>query len=244
MELKTATILRGAKTLTRFLLGSVIVLALMAAAKMPASIWLTKDQQGDRLMQQEQFAEAAETYEDPFRRGIALYRDGQFKEAAAAFARRDDADSAFNRGDALMLLGEYDEAIASFERAIQFRPEWTEAKQNRDIALARRDLIKPADDDAGGTGGQLEADEIVFDNLAKNSSNTQEVEGPSGQSLSDEELRQLWLQRVQTNPGDFLKSKFAYQLARQSSVEVSSAGKVSSAGQAVSPGRAAAEGRP
>jgi Ca-activated chloride channel family protein len=33
--------------------------------------------------------------------------------------------------------------------------------------------------------------------------------------LSDDELKALWLRRVETKPADFLRAKFAYQLGRQ-----------------------------
>ena len=33
--------------------------------------------------------------------------------------------------------------------------------------------------------------------------------------MSDEQVRALWLKRVQTQPADFLRAKFAYQLQAQ-----------------------------
>ena len=201
------------------LVGITIVLLLMAILKWPLDAWLTSDQQGDRLFANGEYAAAVEKYESPFRKGIADYRDGNFEEAAGYFGRVDDAPSAYNRGNALIMLGKYDDAIASFERALQFQPDWRNAQENRDLAIARRDKMKPPEDDAGGTGGQLEADEIVFDDRAKNASQTEEIEGGAGDQMSDEGLRELWLQRVQTKPGDFLRIKFAYQLARQKAGE-------------------------
>ncbi len=113
------------------------------------------------------------------------------------------------------MSGKYDDAIKSYERALQRLPDWTAAQVNRSIAVARRDRMAPPEDDAGGTGGQLEADEIVFDDRAKNASGQQEVDVGKGDKLSDEELRTLWLRRVQTKPADFLRVKFGYQLSRQ-----------------------------
>ena len=83
--------------------------------------------------------------------------------------------------------------------------------------------MKLPDDDSGGTGGKLKADEIVFDDQAQNASQTQEVEVGKGDKLSDDELRGLWLQRVQTKPGDFLRAKFSYQLARRNAEQRTSA---------------------
>ena len=180
-----------------------------------ANLWRTPDQQAQRLFNQGQYAEAAKRFADPMRQGMAAYRAGDFKAAAAAFARHDTSEAVFNRGNALVMAGQYAEAIESYDRALQLRPDWTAAQVNRSIAVARRDRLTPPDDDAGGTGGQLEADEIVFDNRAKNASQTQEVDMGEGDKLSDEELRALWLRRVQTKPADFLRAKFSYQLSQQ-----------------------------
>jgi hypothetical protein len=46
---------------------------------------------------------------------------------------------------------------------------WREAKANRDLAEARRQRLEPPKDDAGDTGGQLEAEEIVFDDRPQKS---------------------------------------------------------------------------
>jgi Ca-activated chloride channel family protein len=146
---------------------------------------------------------------------VALYRDGQFKEAAAAFARVDSPEAAFDRGNALLMHGKYSDAIASYDRALQRRPDWHEAKANRDLAEARRQMLEPPKDDAGGTGGQLPADEIVFDDRVKQSGDSKKVEVVTGGQLTDEQLQALWLRRVQTKPADFLRAKFAYQLSRQ-----------------------------
>ena len=196
----------------------IILLALMAGSAMlgqPADFWLTRDQQADRLLDDEKYLEAAELYTDPLRQGFAYYRGGEFEAAAGAFARFDEPEAAFNRGNALVMLGRYDDAIGSYDRALQFRPNWAWARENRAVAVARRDRMQPPDDDAGGTGGKLEADEFVFDDRAQKSSQTQEIEVGAGEKMTDQELRELWLHRVQTKPGDFLRAKFAYQLSRR-----------------------------
>ena len=111
--------------------------------------------------------------------------------------------------------GKYGDAIASYDRALQRRPEWHEAKANRDLAEARRQMLEPPKDDAGGTGGQLKPDEIVFDDRPQQSGDSKEVEVVTGGQMSDEQLQALWLRRVQTKPADFLRAKFAYQFSRQ-----------------------------
>ena len=204
----------------RITIGALVIVggslwALSVADWSFSNLWLTPDQQAQRLFDEKKYGEAAKRFSVPIRQGIAYYRAGNFPQAAAAFARRDTPLGAFNRGNALVMLGKYDDAITSYDRALQLRPDWGAPQANRALAVARRDRLRAPQDDAGGTGGQLEADAIVFDDRATNASQQQEVVVGTGDKLSDAEMRALWLRRVQTKPADFLRAKFGYQLYRQ-----------------------------
>ena len=172
-----------------------------------ASLWLSPDQEGMYLLKEDNFVAAAETFLDPVWQGVAWYRAGEFKKAAQSFSRSDTAESLYNKGNALLMHGKYEDAIASYDGALHKRPNWQEAIENREIAMARGKML----DLKGGnmTEGKLGADEIVFDNKAGDNGESVEVKG--GDALSDQEIQALWLRRVQTRPADFLKAKFAYQ---------------------------------
>jgi Ca-activated chloride channel family protein len=171
------------------------------------NFWNGADRRGDALIRQNNFEEAAETYIDPLRQGIAFYRAGDFEKAAKAFVRVPDDTGAFNQGDALLMHGAYDQAVAAFDRALGLRPGWKEAEENRALALARRDAIKKQ---AGDQGADQDPDEIVVELNAKHSEKKANS-SIEGDALSDEEVQATWLRRVQTTPGDFLRLKFAYQ---------------------------------
>ncbi len=199
------------------------LLILMAAGPAHAGwldLWLTADQQAQRLAAQGQYEQAAQRFTTPDRMGWAWFQAGDFERAAAAFGRVSTAEGAYNRGNALIMLGRYEEAIASYEQAVSLRPDWQEAADNLNLARLRKEALAPPDDDAGGTGGMLEADEIVIDTSGRvaNSESAQTVE-ETGQPLSEQELRALWLRRVETRPGDYLAIKFANQLAREGQQE-------------------------
>lgn len=179
-----------------------------------AGWWLTPDQQGQRLFEQERFLEAAERFEDPAWRGAAYYRGGDFERAAGLFGRLRSPEAAYNRGNALVLLGKYDDAISSYELALELRPGWAAAQDNLALAVARKALLAPPESDEGGTGGMLEADEIVFDDSGRVAKSGTEETSEGGSQLSDEELRAVWLRRVQNDPADFLRARFAWQLQR------------------------------
>jgi len=188
-----------------------------------AGWWLTPDQQGQRLFEQGRHLEAAERFEDPARRGVAYYRGGDFERAAAVFGRLRSAEAAYNRGNALVLLGQYDAAIESYERALALQPDWDSARENLALAIARKQLLAPAESDAGGTGGELEADQIVFDDTGRVERSGTETVTEGGEPMSEDEMRAVWLRRVQNDPADFLRARFAWQLFRQNREEADAA---------------------
>jgi Ca-activated chloride channel family protein len=193
-----------------WVLGLVVISAVAYCLVAGECSLLTEDQRAYRDYAAGDYETAAADFADPVWRGVALFRQGEFEQAAGVFAGFDTADAAFNQGNALVMLGRYDEAIARYRRALELRPDWEPAVVNRNIAAARAERLKR--EGGEGTGGQLGADDIVFsDAKSPPSSDTEQTEG--GERLSDEELRSIWLRQVQTKPADFLRAKFAYQLA-------------------------------
>ena len=196
--------------------------AAAGAAEWPDDLtgwWLTPDQQGQRLFEQERFLEAAERFEDPAWRGAAYYRGGDFERAAGVFGRMRSPEAAYNRGNAMVLLGKYGDAIKSYELALELKPNWAAAEDNLALAIARKQALAPPESDAGGTGGMLGADEIVFDDSGRVDRAGSEIETEGGEPMSEEEMRSVWLRRVQNDPADFLRARFAWQLYRQTQEE-------------------------
>ncbi|HYP69401.1 MAG TPA: VWA domain-containing protein, partial [Variovorax sp.] len=99
-------------------------------------LWLTRDQQGRRAFEHDDFAKAAALFEDPMWRGIALYRAQRFGEAIESFALVDSAESDFNQGNALARQKRFAEAATRYEQALKRRPDWPEASAN--LALVRK----------------------------------------------------------------------------------------------------------
>ena len=94
-------------------------------------LWLTPDQQGARLLQQEQPAAAAEHFSDPRWQGIAQYQAGNYADAASAFTQGDRAVDHFNRGNALARNGDLEAALDAYETALERQPEMPQAQQNK-----------------------------------------------------------------------------------------------------------------
>jgi Ca-activated chloride channel family protein len=105
--------------------------------------------------------------------------------------------------------------MARYDRALQLRPGWEAAQVNREIARQRAARLKQ--EGGEGTGGQLSADAIVFTQGKNPNQQAGEQDTSTEGAMSDAELRNRWLRRVQTAPGDFLRAKFSYQAAMQDS---------------------------
>jgi len=207
------------------LLTAIILLVqvLPASAFEWTDLWFTPDQQGQRLMNEGEYQQAAGKFTTPESIGAALFLADDFEKAASVFGRSTSAEAHYNRGNANVMLGHYDTAIDAYQSALSKRPDWAEAEQNLQIASLRKQALARPDDDHGGTGGMLEADEFVFDLKAgENKSSGEQVIDATDQQLGEDAMRAMWLRKVETRPADFLKARFSYQLAtreRESSAD-------------------------
>ena len=195
-----------------------------AAAFEWANLWFTPDQQAQRLMEKGEYQQAAGKFTTPERIGTALFMAGDFESAASVLGRSSSADAHYNRGNALIMLGQYETAIEAYQNALSKRPGWQAAEQNLQIAILRKEALAPPEDDYGGTGGQLEADEIVFDNTGRvNNSSSEQVIDAADQQLGEDAMRAMWLRKVETRPADFLAVRFNYQLAKKENSQTENA---------------------
>lgn len=172
---------------------------------------LTPDQQGRAWFEAGAPERAAAHFRNPLWRGVALEAAGDFATAAFAFAQVDTATASLRRGNVLARLEKLPEAADAYRRALTLDQALAEAEFNLDWVLGLMAVDTKEYEDFGGTGGQLEADEIVFDDRANDAVGEMTIDEARAQGLSETELREMWMRRVQTTPGDFLRLKFSYQ---------------------------------
>ncbi|MCG7562327.1 VWA domain-containing protein [Pseudoalteromonas sp. McH1-42] len=91
-----------------------------------------QDQQALESYQQGDF-EQAQSAQDPVLKGTALYKAGEYAQAAEQLKHATSAIGLYNYGNALAKSGQLDEAIAAYEQALQLDPDFTQAQDNKQL---------------------------------------------------------------------------------------------------------------
>ena len=198
--------------------SSLAILVALIAGPNPAAaqgfhwmdLFLTADQQGRYYFERGDYATAAERFEDPMWKGIALYRAGEYEAAVDEFAGLDSAEAQFLLGNCYARLGDYPAAVAAYDDALARRPEFPEAEANRALVAA---LIPKEPEDEREQQGEptFTPDEVKFDEKGKKGKAGEIEEG----LLSEEDLAEIWMRNIQVSPAGFLRWKFLIQAERE-----------------------------
>ncbi|OYX11562.1 MAG: hypothetical protein B7Z15_11575, partial [Rhizobiales bacterium 32-66-8] len=106
-------------------------------------LWQRPDQQGAEAFRAQDFNTAKQQFTDPAWQGSALYKAGDYANAAAAYARVPGAD--YNRGNALARAGQLEEAVKAYDAALAQTPDHRDAAYNRDLVQRLIDAKKQQD---------------------------------------------------------------------------------------------------
>ncbi|OEF04385.1 hypothetical protein, partial [Vibrio crassostreae] len=188
-------------------------------------LWLTPDQQGQRLLNQKEYLQAAKHFTDPMRKGAAYYYARDFKLAHSAFLQTKTDLGLYNAASALARQREYLAArdlLKSLSEKEDLSPELRTDVENNLAVLSGivEEVNRTSESQSGTTDGpeeslELEDDqprtgdgaeeETVAELMLKETLNANEI-------LGSQELADKWLKRVEADPKFFLKSKFQIQL--------------------------------
>ena len=95
-----------------------------------ADLWLTKDQQGKKLYEEQHYQQAAEVFESTQWKAVSYYQAGSYTLAQQYFLRTDDLFSRFGAATALAHQREYVAAKKAFAAIVEEDPTYPGAKQN------------------------------------------------------------------------------------------------------------------
>jgi Ca-activated chloride channel family protein len=125
-----------------------------AEASLWDDLWLTKDQQADRQLQEGNAEDAAALFENPEWQAVARYQAGDYVDSAARFAEQDDTRNLYNLGNALARQGEFESAIDAYEEVLERDPADADAEYNRDLV---KELMEQQESEQQNQGEQQES---------------------------------------------------------------------------------------
>jgi Ca-activated chloride channel family protein len=142
-------------------------------------LWLTKDQQAERLLDDGAAAEAVELFEDVDWRAVAQYRASDYEASAATFAEQGDTRSLYNLGNAMARQGEFESAIDAYEQVLELEPDNEDAAYNRDL------LKQAQEQQEQNEGDQQESSEQQGEGEQSDNQNQSDEQSSESQSQSD-----------------------------------------------------------
>ena len=122
-----------------FIMMCALNLPLIAHAFEWSSLWQTPDQKAKKLMDNHQFTEASQQFEDMNWRATAAYRAGQFDKAAADYQTLQNEEGFYNQGNARAKMGQYEKAVDAYRQALKLNPNHRDAQYNLKLV---EDLLK------------------------------------------------------------------------------------------------------
>jgi Ca-activated chloride channel family protein len=207
-------------------------------------LWLTKDQQAQRQLEEGKAMEAGELFEDPVWQAVAKYRAGEYGPSAAGFASQEDLDNdmedaLYNR-DLLKDLLEQSQDSQGGEQGDQENSSESGggAQQSEGQSESDQSSQESSSGDPGAEGessvrdqenssqDDLEAMQAELERAAQEAQQ-QSGEGQEQQGMNQadaeamrraqeqQQAMEQWLRRIPNDPGGLLRRKFRYQYQRQ-----------------------------
>lgn len=193
------------------------------------NLWLTPDQQGQRLFNQQEYLQAAKHFTNPLYKGTAYYYASEFELAHSAFLEMQNDPSQnvrdyglYNAASALARQREY-LAARNLLQSLADKPSLSkelrlDVEHNLKVLGDLVEDINRMSESQAGT--EQEASTELGDNpqTAEGADEKTSAELMLKEQLSaddileSQELADKWLKRVEADPKYFLKNKFQIQL--------------------------------
>ncbi|AEX24231.1 VWA domain-containing protein [Vibrio sp. EJY3] len=192
-------------------------------------LWLTPDQQGQRLFNKQAYLDAAKHFSDPLRKGTAYYYASEFELAHSAFLEMQNDPSEevrdfglYNAASALARQREY-LAARDLLQSLANKPTLSQAlrpdvEHNLKVIGGIVEDINQMSESQAGTEQEMSTE------LGDNPQTAEGAEEQTSQEmmiketlsaadiLGNQEVADKWLKRVESDPRDFLRAKFQIQL--------------------------------
>ncbi len=187
----------------------VFIAPLPAHASLWDDLWLNKDQQARKALEEGNAADAAALFDDTEWRGVARYRAGDYSGSADEFQVNDNTRNLYNFGNAMAQKGDFDAAIEAYEQVLEREPGNEDAQYNLDYVRQlqeqqqQQDQQTQGDDqqstqNPGGDGQQSDGDGEQSEEGSEGASESeQQAENSDSMQRGEEEMSEEDLQALQ-----------------------------------------------
>jgi Ca-activated chloride channel family protein len=218
------------KGLTLYWAPAAVVMMLITPNHANAGVvdwFFTADQQGMLLLKLGKYKQASEIFEDPGWKGVACYYAEDWKCARKYFAKLPTEDAVYNMATAAAQGTAYKTARDLYGQLLEINPDYPHAKANYEqlvkIVININDLNKNQDEDGpppevNKKGEKNNNPDEQADGKKQKAIGQVAVKRLSAKDvLKSKEMTDRWLRDISKDPKAFVRSKFAYEYATQSS---------------------------
>lgn len=142
-----------------------------------SSYFYNSEQQANQAYENEDYTTAGHAFQDPYRKGVAYYRMGDYAAAEEMFrlsARPEVASrAAYNLGNALVQQNKLQDAIAAYEEVLEKWPDHKHAKENLELVKKMLEQQEQQQQEEKNKQNQQQQEQ------KENSSQKQDTEKPS-----------------------------------------------------------------
>lgn len=230
------------KGMSLYMLLCIISLSSCSDINKFADLWYTKDYQGQKELDDKNYEQAADLFQDPLRKGVGYFKAENYTEAIRAFSKDTTAQGMYNLGLSYYKNGDYAAAAMAFGKTVEMDPTINGAAQNKTLSQhmsagtsetpedakmdsgnkenAQNEQNKSPEDLSGG--GQEATEKDMQKERLEETINTDIRKGKELDELPDDfELGKpntgpkIMMQKVDDDPSLFLKRKFRHQVKTQ-----------------------------
>ena len=155
--------------------------------------FMNAEELGKKAFDEEEYETAVNTFQDPYKKGVAYYRAGNFAEAEKMFrqsSREEVAcDALYNRGNALVQQQKLKKAAAVYEEVLKKWPDHQKAKDNHTLVKKMMEQNKQ-DDSQSEESDQEEQEKNDSDSSSKSQKSKNSNEDEKNEEDSDQQNEQ------------------------------------------------------